>query len=224
MCKMKDSGIEWIGKIPEHWSLLRLKSIVVKIESGVSVNASGDYEEKGGEYVLKTSCVSRNTFIPTECKKVEAYDLHRVDCPVKKDTLIVSRMNTPELVGSCGYSQEDIDNIYLPDRLWQVSLNESVFTKFYWYLLISSSTRNYFSSLSTGTSSSMQNISQPQFNNTPIVIPCIDEQKSIVKHLDTKCTEIDNLISIKLSKIDSLKEYKKSIIYEYVTGKKEVIE
>ena len=219
---MKDSGIEWIGEIPEHWSLLRLKSIVVKIESGVSVNASGDYEEKGGEYVLKTSCVSRNTFIPTECKKVEAYDLHRVDCPVKKDTLIVSRMNTPELVGSCGYSQEDIDNIYLPDRLWQVSLNESVFTKFYWYLLISSSTRNYFSSLSTGTSSSMQNISQPQFNNTPIVIPCIDEQKSIVKHLDTKCTEIDNLISIKLSKIDSLKEYKKSIIYEYVTGKKEV--
>ena len=51
-----------------------------------------------------------------------------------------------------------------------------------------------------------------------------EEQQAIADYLDTKCTEIDNLISIKLSKIDSLKEYKKSIIYEYVTGKKEVTE
>ena len=58
-----------------------------------------------------------------------------------------------------------------------------------------------------------------------IILPRIpiEEQKQIADYLDTKCTEIDNLISIKLSKIDSLKEYKKSIIYEYVTGKKEVI-
>ena len=55
-------------------------------------------------------------------------------------------------------------------------------------------------------------------------IPPLSEQQVIADYLDTKCTEIDNLISIKLSKIDSLKEYKKSIIYEYVTGKKEVTE
>ena len=57
-----------------------------------------------------------------------------------------------------------------------------------------------------------------------MVLPPIVEQQAIAKYLEKKCTEIDNLISIKLSKIDSLKEYKKSIIYEYVTGKKEVIE
>ena len=57
-----------------------------------------------------------------------------------------------------------------------------------------------------------------------LYIPSLFEQKQIAEILNAKCTEIDNLISIKLSKIDSLKEYKKSIIYEYVTGKKEVIE
>ena len=59
---------------------------------------------------------------------------------------------------------------------------------------------------------------------TMLQYPPLNEQQKISEYLNTKCTEIDNLISIKLSKIDSLKEYKKSIIYEYVTGKKEVTE
>ena len=67
------------------------------------------------------------------------------------------------------------------------------------------------------------NISQDTIKSTWIPIPPKEEQEQIASYLNTKCTEIDNLISIKLSKIDSLKEYKKSIIYEYVTGKKEVI-
>ena len=67
-------------------------------------------------------------------------------------------------------------------------------------------------------------ISQKFVNQTSIIVPPMSEQIQISEYLDTKCTEIDNLISIKLSKIDSLKEYKKSIIYEYVTGKKEVTE
>ena len=68
------------------------------------------------------------------------------------------------------------------------------------------------------------NLTKTLVYDMPIVLHPINEQKAIADYLDTKCTEIDNLISIKLSKIDSLKEYKKSIIYEYVTGKKEVIE
>ena len=66
-------------------------------------------------------------------------------------------------------------------------------------------------------------VSYDDLGRFDIPIPPVKEQKYIVKYITNKCTEIDNLISIKLSKIDSLKEYKKSIIYEYVTGKKEVI-
>jgi type I restriction enzyme S subunit len=66
------------------------------------------------------------------------------------------------------------------------------------------------------------NISQDKLKCLWLPIPPISEQQSIADYLDTKCTEIDNLISIKQQKIENLKEYKKSIIYEYVTGKKEV--
>ena len=65
-------------------------------------------------------------------------------------------------------------------------------------------------------------LSQDLLKSLPVLLPAIEEQKLISDFLDKRCTAIDNLISIKLSKIDNLKEYKKSIIYEYVTGKKEV--
>ena len=71
--------------------------------------------------------------------------------------------------------------------------------------------------------STVPSVRLPMLTNFATCIPPMEEQDAIADYLDTKCTEIDNLISIKLSKIDSLKEYKKSIIYEYVTGKKEVI-
>ena len=220
---MKDSGIEWIEQVPENWNVWRLKFIIASIDSGTSVNAEQN-PAIGEEYgVLKTSSVSKNYFDVKENKKVDIEEYTRVSCPVKADTVIVSRMNTPDLVGAAGYCSETISTIFLPDRLWQVSFNKDVSVpKFIWYYLICTHTKNYYSSLSTGTSSSMQNISQPQFENAYVVLPSIIEQQAIADYLDTKCTEIDTLISLKQSKIDALKEYKKSIIYEYITGKKEI--
>lgn len=220
--KFKDSGVEWIGEIPETWKYAKLKNIINYIESGVSVNAGLEEVGPNDIGVLKTSSVSKNVFIPYECKKVFENEINRVSCPVKANTIIVSRMNTPELVGACGYVDRDYDNIFLPDRLWQVHFIESVYVKYYWYYLISKRTKSYFSSLSSGTSSSMQNISQPQFQGAPIAVPPLSEQQAIASYLDEKTSQIDSLISLKQQKIDELKSYKKSIIYEYVTGKKRV--
>lgn len=220
--KFKDSGVEWIGEIPETWKYAKLKNIINYIESGVSVNAGLEEVGPNDIGVLKTSSVSKNVFIPYECKKVFENEINRVSCPVKANTIIVSRMNTPELVGACGYVDRDYDNIFLPDRLWQVHFIESVYVKYYWYYLISKRTKSYFSSLSSGTSSSMQNISQPQFQGAPIAVPPLSEQQAIASYLDDKTSQIDSLISLKQQKIDELKSYKKSIIYEYVTGKKRV--
>ena len=67
------------------------------------------------------------------------------------------------------------------------------------------------------------NINQEIVRNLIIPFPPMDEQRAIASFLDTKCSEIDSLIALKQAKIDELKEYKKSVIYEYVTGKKEVV-
>jgi len=218
--KMKDSGVEWIGEIPEHWGNAKIKNFIALVESGVSVNAGGNSAGENEYGVLKTSSVSKYVFDITENKTVFSEEIERLKCSVKANTLIVSRMNTPELVGACGYVEENSYNIFLPDRLWQVHLASQIHVKFVWYYLRSSFVRAYYSSLSSGTSSSMQNISQDQFANVSIMLPPLLEQQSIAQYLDQKCKEIDELISIKKEKIEHLKAYKKSVIYEYVTGKK----
>lgn len=221
--EMKDSGVEWIGEIPSDWDVMRLKNVIFFIESGVSVNAAQTPANEGSTGVLKTSSVSKYTFIPEENKEVNAEELGRVSCPVKANTIIVSRMNTPELVGACGFVERDWPNLFLPDRLWQVHFIETVNVKYMWYYLCSNYIRSYYASLSSGTSSSMQNISQGQFENAYLMLPPYAVQKELVDYLDSRCSAIDSLVSEKESLIADLESYKKSLIFEVVTGKRKVV-
>lgn len=221
---MKDSGIEWIGDIPAEWDVVRQKYFWNTVESGVSVNAADKPVDNSEQYgVLKTSAVSKFVFIPTEHKQVNLEEYGRVSCPVRADSIIASRMNTPELVGACGYVQNNYPNLFLPDRLWQITFKDGLSPKYAWYYLSGIRVRQYISSLSTGTSSSMQNISQSQYGNIFITIPSIGEQSEITKYLDEKCRSVDALVTKKQQYLTEIENYKKSLIYEYVTGKKEVV-
>ena len=220
---MKNSGIEWIGDIPAEWDVVRQKYFWNTVESGVSVNAADKPVDNSEQYgVLKTSAVSKFVFIPTEHKQVNLEEYGRVSCPVRADSIIASRMNTPELVGACGYVQNNYPNLFLPDRLWQITFKDGLSPKYAWYYLSGIRVRQYISSLSTGTSSSMQNISQSQYGNIFITIPSIGEQSEITKYLDEKCRSLDALVAKKQHYLTEIENYKKSLIYEYVTGKKEV--
>ena len=221
--EMKDSGVEWIGDIPNSWDVLKLKYVIAFIESGVSVYASQSAAGEGKIGVLKTSSVSKYSFRPEENKEVNLDELGRVSCPVRANTIIVSRMNTPELVGACGYVEQDYPNLFLPDRLWQVHFLNSVVVKYIWYYLSSNYIRNYYSSLSSGTSSSMQNISKGQFENARLLLPPPEVQRDIVEFLDKKCATLDSLVAEKESLIADLEAYKKSLIFEVVTGKRRVV-
>lgn len=221
---MKDSGIEWIGEIPAEWDVVRQKYFWNTVESGVSVNAADKPVDNSEQYgVLKTSAVSKFVFIPTEHKQVNLEEYGRVSCPVRPDSIIASRMNTPELVGACGYVQNNYPNLFLPDRLWQITFKNGLSPKYAWYYLSGIRVRQYISSLSTGTSSSMQNISQSQYGNIFITIPSIGEQSEITKYLDEKCRSVDALVTKKQQYLTEIENYKKSLIYEYVTGKKEAV-
>ena len=155
-------------------------------------------------------------------KAVDADELARVSCPVKANTLIVSRMNTPDLVGACGYVEKDYVNLFLPDRLWQVHFSDGISVKYIWYYMNNRQIRSYYGSLAVGTSSSMQNISQDQFYNTLALMPDREEQNEIVCYLDRYIGEIDSAIRHKENLCSEMEAYKKSLIFEYVTGKKEV--
>lgn len=219
---MRDSGVDWIGKIPVHWEIKRLKQFIKNLESGVSVNASESETVQADEIgVLKTSAVYQYKFDGTKNKKVFRSDLKRVSCPVRKGEIIISRMNAPDLVGASGYVSENYNNLFLPDRLWQTVFNNDTEIDPKWLskVLITIGIRNNIKSFATGSSPSMKNITKGDFLNIQIASPPIEEQTAIVANIKTESAKIDKAIDLQEQQIDKLKDYKTTLINSAVTGK-----
>ena len=218
---LKSSGIEWIGDVPEHWAMKRLKHVLPRLYSGVSVNSENVPTQDDSPAVLKTSCVYGNRFRPEENKIVLENEWDRVSCSATKDSIIVSRMNTPELVGSCGYVDQDYQNLFLPDRLWiaRFSKYKATHGKFAWYLIISDQICALTGSLATGTSGSMKNLSQEAFLNIQIAVPPLPEQRAISAYIDEETAKLDALVSKVETAIERLQEYRTALITAAVTGK-----
>ena len=164
---------------------MKLDSLIDHLEAGVSVNSEEGEVAEGDYGILKTSSVSMGYFIPTEVKKVVQKDQYRLKAPVRKNTIIISRMNTVELVGANAFVDDKIENTFLPDRLWQTQIsNLDVNVKYLWYILSSPNYRSRISDLCTGTSNSMKNISKKSFLNIEVPLPMKVEQDKIVQKLD----------------------------------------
>jgi type I restriction enzyme, S subunit len=209
----------WLDQLPTHWQQLRVKHVIESMESGVSVNSDASPATAEEIGVLKTSCVYGDQFSPNENKRVLDDELGRIACHVKAERLIVSRMNTPELVGSCGYVERDFPNLFLPDRLWQTVFNKSreCLPRFAWYYLTSRPAKSAVSSLAAGTSGSMQNIGQDAFVGISFPLPPLDEQQTIARFLDAKTAQIDTLVAQKRQLIAKLKEKRSALIARTVT-------
>ncbi len=219
--KMKESGVAWLGEVPEHWEVTKMKYVIHRIESGTSVNASDTPASNEEIGVLKTSCVYTGKFDPSQNKTVFKAEVSRVSCQLKENTLIVSRMNTPDLVGAAGFVEYAPCNIYLPDRLWQV-IFRSVVPVFVHYLTLTGIYRGYIQTVCEGTSSSMQNLAQEDFRNFIFALPDQDEQEQIADYLDTQTNKIDTLIEKAKQAITLLKERRTALISAAVTGKIQV--
>ena len=225
--RIKDSGVEWLGEIPEHWEVKPLKYLVKDLLSGVSVNSHDAPINNNEEYgILKTSCVYDYTFRPIQNKQVLKEEYNRVKCSVEKDTIIISRMNTPELVGASGYVSKDYPNLFLPDRLWKTEFFNDVKINVKWLsqVLISDLYKKALSSRATGTSSSMKNISKDDFLTLQIPYCPLEEQNEIAEFLLIEASRVDEIILKAKQEIELLKEYKTALISEVVTGKVDVRE
>ena len=224
--KLKPSGVEWLGDVPEHWGMKRLKHVFPRLLSGVSTNSESSEADEIELGVLKTSCVYGNKFIPSENKKIVDNEISRASCPVRKNSLIISRMNTPKLVGNCGYVDRDYSNLFLPDRLWIATFtNKSrISSKYAWFLIVSDAYVKLTGSLATGTSDSMKNLSQDAFLNMAIPLPPLPEQQAIAAYLDGETAKIDKLSAKVVTVIEQLKEYRTALISSAVTGKIDVQE
>ena len=221
---MKDSGIEWIGEIPEHWEVHPFKAFykttkglnITKdnlVESGIPVISYGQIHSKQNTGTSVSEELIR--YVPAD------YIDSNPECLSKKyDIFFADTSEDREGAGNIALIDVEMP-IFAGYHTIMAHPSDRVKSKYIAYLIKTDAWRCQLRCKVQGVK--LFSISQKFVNQTSIIVPPISEQIQISEYLDTKCTEIDNLISIKLSKIDSLNEYKKSIIYEYVTGKKEVI-
>ena len=221
---MKDSGVEWLGEVPEHWEVLRLKHLISSLDSGCSVNAADTPAQENEVGVLKTSCVYTRTFRVEENKTGFKEDLSRVKCPIRKGAIIISRMNTPDLVGASAIIDIDADNIFLPDRLWQTNFNDNfdLVPEFLAYFMTIRGFRNQISLAAEGASSSMQSISKEDYLSINCILTPINEQQEIVEHIEKMKNKLNDLIGNAEQAIQLMQERRTALISAAVTGKIDV--
>jgi type I restriction enzyme, S subunit len=165
------------------WSCVALADLIASLDAGVSVNSEGRPCYAGEIGVLKTSSVGGGRFNPSEHKAVLDDERARVRVPVRADSIVLSRMNTPDLVGENAYVEADQPHLFLPDRLWLLKTNDRADCRWLSFYMQSELFRNQIDDIATGTSGSMKNISKGRLADLSIFLPSIDEQRRIAQVL-----------------------------------------
>ena len=156
-----------------------LSTYITELSGGKSL--AGDEENQ--YKVLKTGAVTYDYFRGDDVKNLPLDYIPREEDRVKKGDLLISRMNTAELVGAVAYVWNVNPNIYLPDRLWRASLTEAANPIFIWKALIQFDAKQQIRSLASGTSGTMKNISKPKLLSVTIPKVSRERQDSFAQRL-----------------------------------------
>ena len=151
---VKSRFIELFGAITET---VPLSYYIEALNAGKSLAG----EEECPNKVLKTGATTYDYFDATQVKNLPGDYEPLEDHRIKTGDVIISRMNTAELVGAAAYVWEAPERTYLPDRLWKAEIKETACPIFIWQVLIQSSTKERIRQIASGTSGSMKNISKP---------------------------------------------------------------
>lgn len=212
-----------VGIIPEEWEVAPLSREIEQLEAGVSVN-SVDEELRSYAHeqaILKTSAISGGKFLPHEHKKIAPRDIGRAKLNPRRDTIIISRMNTPDLVGECGYVDANYKNLFLPDRLWMTRIRprSDVCVRWLNYLLSSKPYKARIKELGTGTSGSMKNIAKDALLALPIPYPSGEEQRAIAAAL----RDMDAELAALEQRREKTRALKQAMMQELLTGKTRLV-
>lgn len=197
------------------WFNGQLSDSIAALDAGVSVNAEDRPHGAGEIGVLKTSAVSGGQFLPSQNKAVVQHERRLVAEPVQGDSILVSRMNTPSLVGESCYVSEAHPSLFLPDRLWQLKPKDRAKVSMRWlsFFLQSAAYRRYVEIHATGTSGSMKNLPKSKLQALPVSYPTLGEQLETAKILDSLDTAIRETEAI----IAKLKAVKQGLLHDLLT-------
>ena len=210
---LKDSGIEWIGAIPEHWKVIKIKNAFNIISGATPKTDNMAYWDGEITWITPADYNTEDKMISSGKRNITLAGLNSCGTSIVPEGSIIFSKRAPiglvaiNVVPLCT-NQGCISCIPKP----------SVNTKYFYYLM--SVLTDWFELFGSGTT--FKELSTNNFANFILSQPPFSEQQAIADYLNQKCSEIDELISIKQQKIEKLKEYKKSLIFECVTGKRKV--
>jgi type I restriction enzyme S subunit len=220
---MKDSGVEWLGEVPEHWKILAARRILMKIEQGwtpESFNRPAENDEWG---VLKSGCVNRGIFNESENKalppKLEIIEEYEVS---QGDVLMSRASGSPELIGSVAFVEQTRPRLTLSDKTFRFRFAKGLLPRFFVSLFNSLPLRTQIERSISGAEGLANNLAQSSIKTFRITLPPMAEQLSIVAFLDNETSKIDELTTEAQRGIELLKERRSALISAAVTGKIDV--
>lgn len=208
---MKDSGVEWIGKVPEHWKVMKTSLAFTHIGSGTTPSTSkNEYYEDDGDFWLQTGDLTDGIITDTS-KKVSKIAIRECNLKFYPTNSVVIAMYGAT-IGKMGLLQIECAT---NQACCVLPSNNHIDAKFTFYFFLSAKTDLLISAIGGG----QPNISQDVIKKTKMIVPPLSEQQTIANYLDEECTKIDVQISNANHRIELLNELKQSIINEAVTGK-----
>ena len=177
---VKSRFVEMFGDVKQNpfgWNISSIGKVISSCEAGWSGNGTQRKKNDGEIAVLKVSAVTKGYFIPDECKVLDDQNTIKKYVFPEAGDLLFSRANTREMVGATAVITQDYPEYILPDKLWKVRFIDTVNVWYMKYILSSESVRSIFSSVSTGTSGSMYNVSMEKFKTIVIPLPPLELQQ-----------------------------------------------
>lgn len=215
--QMKDSGVEWIGEIPGNAELTKV-SHLFNVILGKMVSPT---KSKADETLESYFCAANVHFDDLQYDELKTmwFDSN------EKETYLVQKGDLLVVEGGAGAGgshivEKDIENCYVQNSVMIVRRKKHVPEKWLYYIIYMLVKNNYIDYVCN--KATIPHFTKDKLNNTPVVFYKEEQMKKMIAYLDHKCSQIDKLIALKQQKIEKLQQYKKSLIYEYVTGKKEV--
>ena len=211
---MKDSGVEWLGEIPEHWEVKRLNFLTKKIGDGI--HSTPIYVDSSEYYFINgNNLINGNIVINESTKCVSNEEFLKYKLNLNKNTLLLSINGT---IGNVAFYKDEL--VILGKSAAYIVLKSEISINFAYYVFLSQNTKNYFLNEVTGTT--IFNLSLKSIKNTFFPAPPLPEQQAIANFLDHKTKQIDQQ-KLKIQQaIDRLKEYRTALITNAVTGKIDV--
>ncbi|MBM7073687.1 restriction endonuclease subunit S [Shewanella sp. 202IG2-18] len=221
---MIDSGVEWLGKVPEHWDITSLRRFINKMEQGKSPECDSSPAPIEHWGVLKTSCVNNAKFDPTANKMLPPNIEPHSKYEVKGGDILMSRASgSINLIGSVAKVQNDVrTKILLSDKVFRLYLTSLMNTDFFVHLMASNYVRTLVENAISGAEGMANNITKSAIMDFTIPVPPVEEQKLVVAELEKQVNRFDILVAKAESVNTLIKERKTALISAAVTGKIDV--